>query len=102
MSTLSNVDIADYYTYTPSETGSHTLSLTNLPANTEWSAMLFTDTADPDYVNGPTDGDCRIGTKGAEDKQVTCLLQKDMPLFVKVSAGSTPVPGSYTMMITGP
>ena len=64
--------------------------------------MMFFDTASPSYVPGPTGGDCRIGTVGAGDKQVTCNLQKDIPLIVKVSAGSTPVSGDYTMKITGP
>ncbi|MDX1416040.1 MAG: hypothetical protein R3293_17720 [Candidatus Promineifilaceae bacterium] len=103
-STLSNVDIADYYAFTPTESGDHTLSLTNLPPNTEWSAMIFFDTPSPSYVPGPTPPEnyCRIGTPGAVDKQVTCHLDKNVPLFVKVSAGSTPVPGQYTMSISGP
>ena len=101
-STLSELDRADYYAYTPSKTGPHTLRLTNLPTGTEWSAMMFYDTASPSYVPGPTDGDCRIGTPGAVNKQVTCNLQKGVPLIVKVSAGSTPLPGPYTMRITGP
>ncbi len=101
-SSLSNIDRADYYAYTPTKSGNHTLHLTNLPANTEWAAMMFFDTDSPSYVDGPTAGDCRIGIGGSGDKSVTCDLEKDVPLIVKVSAGSTPVNGEYTMKITGP
>ena len=101
-STLSNVDLADYYTFVPDASGQHTLHLTDLPAGTQWSSMIFFDTDSPSYVPGPTDGDCRIGTSGAGDKQVTCDLNEGTGYFVKVSSGSTPVAGSYTMKITKP
>ena len=104
-STLSSLDRADYYAYVPSKSGKHTLKLTDLLPGTEWSAMMFFDTASPSYVPGPTGGDCRIGIPGAGEqgpKEVTCPLTKNVPLIVKVSAGSTPVAGPYTMRITGP
>jgi hypothetical protein len=102
-STLSNVDKADYYTFKPEKDGQHTLHLTNLPIGTEWSAMIFTDTSSPDYApGGASDGKCRITMPGAGDKQVTCGLNKGSDYFVKVSAGSTVVAGSYTMRITAP
>ena len=102
-STLSFVDRADYYTFKPEKDGPHTLHLTNLPDETEWSAMIFTDTPSPDYApGGASDGKCRITTPGRVDKQVTCELNKGSDYFVKVSSGSTPVAGSYTMRITAP
>ena len=99
---LSEFDRADYYAFTPSKSGNHTLNLTNLPPNTEWSAMMFFDIPSPKYVDGPTGGDCRIGTTGSGNKSVTCNLQKNVPIIVKVSAGSTPILGDYTMKITSP
>lgn len=104
VSTLSATDRADYYAYTPTKTGNHTLRLTNLPKDTEWAAMMFFDTSSPSYVPGPTPPEnyCRIAVPGNVDKEVTCKLTKDVPLIVKVSAGSTPLPGPYTMRITSP
>lgn len=105
-STLSNLDRADYYTFRPARSGPYTLSLRNLPPGTEWSAMIFVDEAEPDYAPGPTTGQCRIGTPGSGDKQVTCNLDlsKHKDYFVKVSAGSTynGAVGNYVMRITGP
>lgn len=103
-STLSSLDRADYYTFKPTSNGKHTLHLRDLPAGTEWSAMIFIDKSSPEYAPGPTGGQCRIGTPGAADKQVTCTLSKNTDYFVKVSAGGAydgPV-GSYEMKITGP
>lgn len=103
-STLSNIDRADYYTFKPTSSGPHTLNLRNLPAGTQWSAMIFLDQPNPEYAPGPTTGQCRIGTPGSGDKQVTCTLDKNKDYFVKVSAGgdySGPV-GNYEMQITRP
>ena len=101
-STLSELDRADYYTFKPSKSGSHTLHLGNLPAGTEWSAMIFVDSNSPSYAPGATEGQCRIATPGATNKQVTCNLTKDTGYFIKVSAGSTPVKGSYEMKVLAP
>ena len=102
-STLSNVDRADYYTFKPTTSGNHTLRLTGLPGGTEWSAMIFVDSASPDYApGGASDGKCRITQPGSGDKQVVCNLNKGTGYFAKVSSGSTPVSGSYTMRITKP
>ena len=98
-STLSELDRADYYTFKPGESGSHTLLLSNLPADTQWSAMIFTDTSSPEYAPGETGGQCRIDTPGSKDKRVKCELSKDKAYFIKVSAGSTPVEGGYDMKV---
>jgi hypothetical protein len=99
-STLSNIDRADYYTFEPTTSGSYTLRLTNLPAGSEWAAMIFVDAPSPSYAPGPTGGQCRIATPGAVNKQVVCPLQAGQGYFVKVSAGSTPLAGSYRLQIT--
>lgn len=103
-STMSNVDRADYYTFKPTKNGAHTLNLRDLPAGTEWSAMIFVDKDSPEYAPGPTTGQCRIGTPGSGDKSVTCTLNKNTDYFVKVSAGSlySGAVGTYEMQITGP
>ena len=98
-STLSELDRADYYTFKPGQSGSHTLLLSNLPADTQWSAMIFTDTSSPEYAPGETGGQCRIDTPGSKDKRVKCELSKDKAYFIKVSAGSTPVEGGYDMKV---
>lgn len=101
-SSLSNVDKADYYTFKPSKSGSHTLHLRNLPKSTEWSAMIFVDGANPSYAPGATDGQCRIDTPGSVNKTVKCDLKKDKTYFIKVSAGSTPKLGNYEMKVVTP
>lgn len=101
-STLSQLDRADYYTLKPKKSGSYTLYLENLPAGTEWSSMIFIDSNSPSYAPGGTGGQCRIATPGAGNKKVTCSLNKDTGYFVKVSAGSTPVEGSYEMRVVTP
>ena len=98
-SSLSNVDKADYYTFKPEKSGSHTLQLKKLPKDTEWSAMIFTDTSSPEYAPGETGGQCRIDTPGSKDKNVKCELSKDKAYFIKVSAGSTPKAGNYEMKV---
>ena len=52
---MSHVDIADYYAFKVTKNGNHTLRLTNLPANTEWAAMIWIDKAQPAYAPGNTD-----------------------------------------------
>ncbi len=101
-SSLSNVDKADYYTFKPNKSGSHTLHLRNLPKDTEWSAMIFVDTDQPSYAPGDGDGKCHINTPGSVDKKVTCDLKKDKSYFIKVSAGSTPKLGNYEMKVVTP
>jgi len=107
-STLSRLDLADYYTFVPSHTGvgNCTLYLRNLPAGTEWAAMIFVDQPDypPPYAPGPVSGQCRIATPGSGDKSVTCPLTGGTGYFVKVSAGATYAgpEGSYQMQITCP
>jgi hypothetical protein len=101
-STLSELDRADYYTFKPTKSGSHTLHLGKLLAGTEWSAMIFVDSDSPNYAPGATEGQCRIATPGAIDKKVTCSLTKDTGYFIKVSAGSTPVKGPYEMKVVTP
>jgi hypothetical protein len=102
-STLSGVDIADYYTFRPNKSGNHTLRLSNMPPGSEWAAMIFIDRANPDYApGGADDGRCRITQPGSGDKQVVCNLNQNTDYFVKVSAGSTPMFGSYKMRITTP
>jgi hypothetical protein len=101
-STLSELDRADYYTFKPTKSGSHTLHLGKLPAGTEWSAMIFVDSDSPSYAPGATEGQCRIATPGAIDKKVTCNLSKGTGYFIKVSAGSTPVKGGYEMKVVTP
>lgn len=99
-STLSAVDRADYYTFKPDSDGPHILHLQNLPQNSEWAAMIFFDNDSPEYAPGDAyDGLCRITESGSGDKQVSCDLEKDLDYFVKVSAGSTPMNGSYEMLI---
>jgi len=105
-STLSRLDLADYYTFVPSQTGDHTLYLQNLPAGSEWSAMVFVDQTayPPPYAPGPTSGDCRIATPGSDDKSVTCSLQGGTGYFIKVSAGASykDPEASYQMQVAGP
>jgi hypothetical protein len=107
-STLSRLDLADYYTFVPSHTGvgNCTLYLRNLPAGTEWAAMIFVDQPNypPPYAPGPVNGQCRIATPGSGDKSVTCPLTGGTGYFVKVSAGAsyTGQEGSYQMQITCP
>ncbi len=88
-STLSKLDQADYYSFTPPWTEDYTLHLRDLPDGTEWSAMIFVDQAEypPPYAPGPTAGDCRIATTGSGDKSVTCPLTGGTDYFIKVSAG---------------
>ena len=101
-SSLSELDKADYYTFKPSTSGSHTLHLNKLPAGTEWSAMIFEDKQTPEYAPGDTAGQCRIDTPGSKAKQVRCTLDKNKTYFIKVSAGSTPMAGSYDMAVLAP
>lgn len=107
-STLSRLDLADYYTFVPSFTGTGncTLYLKNLPPGTEWAAMIFVDQPNypPPYAPGPTNGQCRIATPGSGDKSVTCPLTGGTAYFIKVSAGAnySGPEGSYTMQITCP
>ncbi|MFN2137979.1 MAG: hypothetical protein ACK2UK_18635 [Candidatus Promineifilaceae bacterium] len=101
-STLSNLDTADYYSYIPIDDGEHILHLQDLPPNSEWSAMIFTDEAQPKFAPGDGDGDCRITKGGSENKFVTCDLQKDKKYFIKVSAGSTPLADDYVMKVVTP
>ena len=103
-SDLSNIDRADYYTFKPTTSGNHTLHLRNLPAGTQWSAMIFIDSAMPDYAPGPTSNQCRIGTPGAGNKSVTCNLSSGQNYFIKVSAGGgySGSKGTYEMQITSP
>lgn len=102
-SALSELDKADYYTFKPNKSGSHTLHLKKLPDKTEWSAMIFEDKATPEYAPGNSDsGRCHIDTPGSKDKKVTCDLKKDKEYFIKVSAGSTPKTGGYEMKVVTP
>jgi hypothetical protein len=101
-SMLSEVDRADYYTYRPSESGPHILHLKELPKDSEWSAMIFVNSDQPEYAPGETDGDCRIDTPGAGDKKVKCDLKANQNYFIKVSVGSTPMLGPYEMEVDTP
>lgn len=107
-STLSRLDLADYYTFVPSHTGvgNCTLYLRNLPAGTEWAAMIFVDQPNypPPYAPGPVNGQCRIATPGSGNKSVTCPLTGGAHYFVKVSAGANYAgpEGGYQMQITCP
>ena len=103
-SDLSNIDRADYYAFKPTTSGAHTLHLRNLPSGTQWSGMIFIDSAAPDYAPGPTAGDCRIGTPGSGDKSVTCTLSSSENYVIKVSAGGgySGMKGTYEMQVTSP
>jgi hypothetical protein len=105
-STLSRIDLADYYTFVPPVNGDYTLHLRNLPAGTEWAAHVYVDQAayPPPYAPGPATNQCRIDIGGSGDKSVTCPLDGGKGYFVKVSAGAsyTGPEGGYQMQIVSP
>ncbi len=102
-STLSRVDLADYYAFEAPRTEDYTLHLRDLPPETEWSAKIWIDQMDypPPPAPGPVAGECRIFQPGSGDKSVKCRLQGGQDYFVKVSAGATYSggKGSYEMEI---
>jgi hypothetical protein len=100
-STLSRVDLADYYAFEAPRTEDYTLHLRDLPPGTEWSAKIWIDQIQypPPAAPGPVAGECRISQPGSGDKSVKCRLQAGQDYFVKVSAGATYSggEGSYEM-----
>lgn len=98
---LSQVDDRDYFTFTPTQSGNHTFYLRNLPSGSNWAALVYDLTEPP--PGGPTNsGNCYTSQSGSGDKQVTCNLTAGQNYVIKVSAGSTPISGSYQMQVTRP
>jgi hypothetical protein len=101
LTSLSQLDTQDYYTFMPQQGGNHTLMLSNLPPGSEWSGSVIVKSGGSYvYAPGPTGGQCRIATPGAGNKQVTCSLQAGTEYVVKVSAGAYTGPeAQYTMQV---
>jgi hypothetical protein len=101
ITTLSQLDVQDYYTFIPQQGGNHTLRLSNLPPGSEWSGSVIVKTGGSyAYAPGPTGGQCRIATPGSGNKQVTCSLQAGREYVVKVSAGQyTGLEANYEMQV---
>jgi hypothetical protein len=101
LTTLSQLDTQDYYTFLPQQGGNHTLKLSKLPPGSEWSGSVIVKSGGSYvYAPGPTGGQCRIATPGSGNKQVTCSLQAGTEYVVKVSAGQyTGAEASYEMQV---
>jgi hypothetical protein len=100
-SNLSQLDDRDYYNYTPTQSGSHTVHLRNLPNGSNWAALVYNDTEPP--PTGPTNGGtCYTAAPGSGDKMVTCNFTAGQPYVIKVSSGSTPMTGGYNLQVTRP
>jgi len=100
-STLSQLDDRDYYSYVPSQSGSHTVHLRNLPTGSNWSASVYNDVEPP--PGGPTNGGtCYTSAPGDGDKSVVCNFNAGQKYVIKVSVGTTPMAGSYNMQVTRP
>lgn len=100
-SNLSQLDDRDYYSFTAAQSGSHTIKLSNLPAGSNWATLVYNDTEPP--PTAPTNGGtCYTSQPGAGDKTVVCNFNAGQKYVVKVSSGSTPMTGSYTLQLTMP
>jgi hypothetical protein len=100
-SNLSQLDDRDYYSFVPGQSGNHTVWLRNLPPGSNWSASVFNDTEPP--PSAPTNGGaCYTSQPGAGDKSVVCNFTAGQKYVIKVSAGSTPLTGSYNLQVTSP
>jgi hypothetical protein len=100
-SNLSQLDDRDYYSYTPTQTGSHTVHLRNLPPGSNWAALVYNDTEPP--PTGPTNGGaCYTAAPGSADKSVVCTFTAGQKYVIKISSGSTPMNGTYNLQVTRP
>ncbi len=100
-STLSQLDDRDYYSYTPTQSGSHTVHLRNLPTGSNWAALVYNDVEPP--PSGPTNGgNCYTSAPGDGDKSIVCNFNAGQNYVIKVSVGDTPISGSYNMQVTRP
>lgn len=100
-STLSQLDDRDYYSFVPSQSGSHTVHLRNLPPGSNWAALVYNDTEPP--PSGPTNGGaCYTSQAGSADKSVVCTFTAGQEYVIKISSGSTPMSGSYNLQVTKP
>jgi hypothetical protein len=99
--TLSQLDDRDYYSFVASQTGSHTVRLSNLPVGSNWAALVYNDTEPP--PTQPTNGGaCYTSQPGHANKTVVCTFTAGQEYVIKVSSGSTPMTGSYTLQVTRP
>ncbi|MCU0523146.1 MAG: hypothetical protein MUF84_20975, partial [Anaerolineae bacterium] len=90
------VDQRDYYSLRmPAGVTNVRLSLYDLPAGTNWDALIYEDVAGYPMV-------CQIGTIGSADKHKDCTLSTTKTYFVLVNAGAAPGAGqtSYKMSVT--
>ena len=99
-------DIKDYYSLDLGGETHAVLSLTNLPAGTNWDALIYEDKGGGSYGLA-----CQIGTIGSQDKSAACpnkpgytSFSGSDDYFVLVSAGTAPGSGSntYQMSVTAP
>jgi len=91
---FSPTDTRDYYTLSLGGVANIRLSLTNLPAGSNWDAMIYEDTAGYPLA-------CHIGTPGSGDKYKDCTLNPNKNYFVLVNAGSAPTTTqTYKMSVT--
>ncbi len=77
-------DDKDYYTLNLNGISNIRLQLTDLPAGTNWDAMIY------EYPYAGQPPACHIGTPGDQNKHKDCTLNLAKNYFVLVSAGSAP------------
>ncbi len=90
------VDQRDYYSLDrPAAVTQVRLSLYDLPAGTNWDALIYEDASGYPLV-------CQIGTPGSGDKLKDCTLNAAKSYFVMVNSGVQPAEGqnTYHMSVT--
>lgn len=91
---FSPTDTRDYYTLILGGVANVRLSLTNLPAGTNWDALIYEDKTGYPLA-------CQIGTPGWADKYKDCVLDPSKSYFVMVNAGTAPASTqTYKMSVT--
>jgi hypothetical protein len=86
------VDQKDYYLLDLRGERKVRLRLFDLPAGTNWDAMIYENTEGYPLA-------CHIGTSGSGDKSEDCDLNLSKDYFVLVSRGPQKTGGSYGMRV---
>jgi len=89
---FSPVDQKDYYLLDLRGERKVRLRLFNLPASTNWDALIYENVGDYPLA-------CQIGIPGSGDKSVNCNLDLGKNYFVLVSRGPNRTGGGYDMRV---
>jgi hypothetical protein len=91
---FSVIDLRDYYTVRLNGATSIRLQLSQLPAESNWDALLYEDVASYPLV-------CHIATSGSQTKYVDCPpLNLGKTYFILVNAGVAPKAGANTYQLS--